>query len=275
MKIVSDEIGPVASIRAQCLDGWTDRRDLLVAEQSVLAAMRVQRGHSDARMLVPHVAKCRVSQTQRQPDPLRRDHVEGRAERDVRGDPKRRELRNDVHLPEEAGVAGEVREHLVLIGKMPAAAVERGLVERRETDAVKLSIEREVDHVLERVAARAPGLRGHLAARHRGGIQVGEVDHGDVVGRPRHLVQPRIDLIGDADAGVAHAQFQHAGIADDRKASRRSVVAGGQCRRQEFHGDLRPDARRVAEHEADQGLRVHVRRHLIPSRSPVSLARTR
>ncbi len=63
------------------------------------------------------------------------------------------EVTRDIHLPSSTFISpkkpwcrGQVREHLVLVVELPAAGVQRGLVERRETDAVEAPVERQVDH---------------------------------------------------------------------------------------------------------------------------------
>ena len=73
---------------------------------------------------------------------------DGFAQRHVRRDAKRRELGDDVHLAEEARVARELREHLVLVVKRPPASMQRRLVERREADAVESARQRQVDHAI-------------------------------------------------------------------------------------------------------------------------------
>ena len=59
----------------ELLERRTDDADLLVAEQAVLAAMRVQRGHANAWRSVAHRPQRRVGQPQRVLDAVRRDQI--------------------------------------------------------------------------------------------------------------------------------------------------------------------------------------------------------
>ena len=68
------------------------------------------------------------------------------AQRHVRGHARHPLVVEHVHLAEEALVAGEVREHLVLVVELPAAGVQRRLVERREQMPSMRAVERQVDH---------------------------------------------------------------------------------------------------------------------------------
>ena len=111
------------------------------------------------------------------------------AQRHVRCNARQPEVVEHVHLAEKSRVAREVREELVLVVETPAAGVQRGLVERRERDAVDSPLQREPDHIGERLAGDASRFGRHLAARDRAGIDVRKIDDGDIGARP-------IDLFG-------------------------------------------------------------------------------
>ncbi len=105
--------------------GRRDQLDFLPPEQPAFAAVRIERGDGDAGLGEAGVAQRRVREGERLVDPLRRDLVERRAQRHVRGHARHPEIVENVHLAEEAAVARQVREHLVLVVEAPPAGVQR------------------------------------------------------------------------------------------------------------------------------------------------------
>jgi hypothetical protein len=76
-----------------------------------------------------------------------------------------------VHLAEIAAVPKQVGEHLVLVGKTPAAVEHGSLVERREGDGVHLAGLGEVNGAGQRFAGDAAGLGAdHPAVERRIGV---------------------------------------------------------------------------------------------------------
>ena len=87
-KSVSAAIGPVRvdpSARAAGMRRG-DHPDLLVAEQSVLAGVRVQAGHGDPRVLKAHAPQSAVRDADYPPDPVGGDQVDRLPQRDVHRD---------------------------------------------------------------------------------------------------------------------------------------------------------------------------------------------
>ena len=135
------------------------------------------------------------------------------------------EVTRDIHRssstfisPKKPWWPGEMREHLVLVVELPAAGVQRGLVERRESDAVEAPRERQVDHVRERLAGDASGLRRDRAARDRARIEIAQVDDRHLVARPVDVLGCAVRAPRELDAGVARALLEHARVADHDEA---------------------------------------------------------
>lgn len=140
-------------------------------------------------------------------------------------------------------------EHLMLVVEFPAAAVHRTLVQWRKADAVELAGDGKIDHVFEGIAGELAGfVRGH-ALRIFGRIGVAEINQRVVLARPLDLVDGFADAVGEFDVSVAHAEFEHATVADDDGL----CAGGGFARGQQFGGDFRADPGNVAEHESDAG----------------------
>ena len=165
------------------------------------------------------------------------------------------EVTRDIHRlsstfisPKNPWCRGEMREHLVLVVEAPAAGVQRGLVERRESDAIDPPDERKIDHVRERLAADAARFRRYGSAGHGGRIEIAEIDDRNLGTRPVDVLGRRIAPPGEADAGVARALLEHARVADDEQAGGvRQAPIGEHAR-----ALLGADAGVVAEHQAQQ-----------------------
>src|SRR6266851_455924 len=183
-------------------------------------------------------------------DALRGDLIERRPERDVRGHPRHPKAVDDVHLAEGPAVAGEVGEQLMLVGEAPSSGMERGLVQRREDDALQVAREREADEVRQRFPADPPGLGGHFAAADRSGIEIAKVDQRDLVTRPVDVVRGGVRFPGDAHPGVSRALLEHPRIANYQKPGgvRQALPIGEDPR-----ADLRPDSGGIAEHQPEHG----------------------
>ena len=128
-------------------DRRRDDLDFLAPEEAVLAAVRVECGDGDARCVEAGAAHGAIRQRDGRVDAFRRDLVERRPQRDMRGHARHPQIVEHVHLAEESLMPGEMREQLVLVVEAPAAGVEGGLVERCERDAVDPFLEGEIDHV--------------------------------------------------------------------------------------------------------------------------------
>ena len=191
-----------------------------------------------------------IGERQRLVDARRRDLVERGAQRHVRGHARHPQVVEHVHLAEKALMARQMREHLVLVVEVPAAGVQRGLVERREYDAIEPLRQRQLNHVRKRFAAHPSRLGRDSTSPDAARVQIVEVDEWNV--EPTQPVP--LDFLGrtiasprQADAGVAHALFQHSSIADDQHAGsvHRAAVS------ENARALLRADTGCVAKHQAE------------------------
>ena len=130
----------------------------------------------DARALDAGAAHHRIGQGDGFADTLRRDLVEGFAQRDMAGHARHPLPVEHVHFAEVALVAKQVGEHLVLVGEAPAAVEHRPLVQGSEGDGVDLASPRHLDSAGESIAGELAGLGGDLSALEAGRIDVAEID---------------------------------------------------------------------------------------------------
>ena len=163
---------------------------LLVAEQSVLAGMRIHRAHRDPRRRdAPPLPQGPRGRAAGPHHPVRREQRGHIAERYVSGDQHhaellRRQHHRDVHVP------GEVRQPLGVPGVRKARQVERMLVRRRGDDGVDFPLERQLHRRLDRVPGQPAGangacpILGTLAASQAPGAD----GHPPVGGHRRNLV---------------------------------------------------------------------------------------
>src|SRR5512134_2928430 len=85
-------------------------------------------------------------------------------------------------------------------------------------------------------------------------IDVAEVEHRQLLDRPAYGIHGRIDAVAKLGSSIPHAELQHAPVANDDDVGDFARYAGSE----EPRADLRADAGRVSEHQADHGL-VHQR----------------
>src|SRR3954469_10179854 len=113
--------------------------------------MGVECGYRDARFCNAGRAESVVSEFDCGGNALRRDHRDRFPQCHMGSHAKGGELLDHIHLAEKALMLGERGEHLMLIVIFPTAAMQRGFVERRKTDAIEFTCEREIDHMFERL----------------------------------------------------------------------------------------------------------------------------
>src|SRR5439155_25740978 len=101
-----------------------------------------------------------------------------------------------------------MREQLMLVVEAPASRVERGFVERSKRDSVDPSVEGEIDHVGERLAADASGFRRYGCAVQGGWVEVAEVDDRNFGARPVDVVGSRVAAPRDAHRRVLGTRFE-------------------------------------------------------------------
>src|SRR6185437_203104 len=246
--------GEGAPARDAARRGGRDRRsddlDLLAPEEPVLAAVRVEGGDRDARPLEARAAHRRVGERERLFDALLRDLLDRGAQRHVRSGARHPLVVQHVHLAEVAAVLREMGEHLVLVVELPAARVQRRLVEGREGDAVDAPRERELHQEGERLAGEAARFRRHLPARDARRVEVRQVEHRYLVGaRPFDRLGGGIRAHPELHVRVARALLEHARVAHHEQAGMRRHAAV----REDACALLRADAGAVAEHEAQDG----------------------
>jgi hypothetical protein len=125
----------VDAARAERLERRRDDLDLVAAEQTVLARVWIEGGHAQARPAAEHARQGRVGELDCRGDARGRDHLQGLAQRHVRGDAEGQERGDHVHLAEEALMPRQRGEHPVPV-VVAEPAVVRSLLVQREPDPV-------------------------------------------------------------------------------------------------------------------------------------------
>ena len=243
-KIVSEGNGPCASMPSALgrFDAGADLVDLLAAEVAVLAAVRVERGHADARSSVPGALERLVEQLDRRGHARSRDVGGHLRQRDVRGHTRRRELLEHVELARHTRVAEFVCEPAQLVLVIHAGQLQAGLVERREDDRVDPAGVGHAERAGELVDGACTGLHAHLLGRDRLAGQ-------RVVSEQCRVAVRRGVGEGNLDTGDLRGGRQLGGVCQHVDVGLRGGLGAGEqlCR------ELGPDAGRVAEGKCDAG----------------------
>jgi hypothetical protein len=136
----------------------SDAIEILGAEQAVLARMRVQAGHRDARPLDAEPAQRAVREPDDRELPLARHPLDRLLERNVRADVHHAQVLAQEHHRVVADVA-QLGEELRVTGIGVSRAVHRLLVERRGGDGMDVVREGKLDGPPDVSVRRVAGAR--------------------------------------------------------------------------------------------------------------------
>ncbi|MDF2599832.1 MAG: hypothetical protein K0Q54_2655 [Methylobacterium brachiatum] len=247
--------GP-AHVPALGAAGLDRRRDLLgllaMAEQAVLAGMRVDGTDADLRLSNAGLHQHRMPAGDDALDEAGLDPRDRVDQADMGRDVNHPELRGDQHH-RHFRRPGEVRQHLGVAGKLVAGRVQRLLRQGRGADALRLSRLHDLHGRRDAAIGGLAGDRGQLPERQVLGdaFQVDALDRIRAEGR-RARVGERIDP--DRGPDDAARLPQAPGIADHQRLADRVDLRV----RQRLHDDLWPDASGIAHGDGD-GRTGHVR----------------
>jgi len=241
-------VDPFAARRG---DRGRDDAQLLVAEETAFAGVRVEPGDRDPRPCRAEPAQRRIGDPDRLDDRIEGDRVERAPQRHVDRHEDRLQLVVGQHHPHRrrrAAVGGERLQHLGMARVANARRGERLLVDRRGDDRRRFAAADERDRALDRACRRFASAR--VDAADRRGEQVGgdaaDLQDRNAARRQRRDVGRSVDRNNRQHAaGRSRGAPQHADIPDDERVA--SIVGA-----EPFGDDLGADAARIAHRDGER-----------------------
>jgi len=209
--------------------------------------VRIEGGERDARPRDAGAFQRTVSETHRSPDRLRRKVLAHFLDGNVARGARSPEIAHHIDLAKGIRVAEEMGKEVVLALVGAARHLHRRLIERGEAESLYLFFIEKINPCLKHGEACGSALHAQFADFEiLGGVEVLQVEDG-CARAPIRIGHPCDNLVGEADARASHAQFEHAGIADEN----RFAESVEEVRCAEFRDQFRTYARSISKQYAN------------------------